>query len=133
MPALYLGESDPPGGGRDPWLLELPAALASEAASAKLLPSSAPGAGGGPSALDRFSLETMLDAAGFDARRWQFAYRFRQPAYREWLKIPPTTDRLLLGLGAEERARLIDRAYERVDAGSWRKEQWLGWTAIRRG
>ena len=128
LPAPYLGEADAPGGGRDPLLLALPAALAGRVGAAR---GDEDGGARPDVAHDVASLEAALGAAGFHARRWRFALRLDQPAYRDWLKIPPTTDRLLLGFDADERARRIDAAFERVDARSWRWERWIGWTAWR--
>jgi SAM-dependent methyltransferase len=127
LPALYLGEPDPPGGGCDPLLIELPAALAAEgavsgAADERTEPSP-------DAAPDGPTIDTWLAWAGFQSTRWTLATRFTQRGYREWLKIPPTTDRLLVGRTADERALLIDRAFRRVDPHSWRWERWVGWTA----
>ena len=127
MPTLYLGEPDPPGGGRDPLLMELPASLATQASRL-----SSPAQGVSHSCekrMDSAAVDALLAAAGFQAQQWRFSTRLDQRAYREWLKIPPTTDHLLLGLNARERARLIDRAFKHVDPNSWRWEQWTGWTA----
>ena len=127
IPALYLGKPDPPGGGRDPLLMELPASLATQASR---LSSPTPGVSDNCEKLaDSDSIDALLSAAGFQAQRWHFSMRLDQRAYREWLKIPPTTDHLLHGFNARERARLIDRAFESVDSSSWRWERWVGWTA----
>jgi SAM-dependent methyltransferase len=125
IPALYLGEADEPGGGGDPMLLGLPAALAMTR-----------GRRDGPvpsprATLDTASVDRWLTRAGFRVERWSFSARWGQRAYREWLKIPPTTDHLLVGMSADERAAAIDRAFASVDPGSWRWERWLGWTAWR--
>lgn len=136
VPALYLGAADPPGGGSDPWLMELPAAVAGErgawspedeGSTATAPPDDRTGSPGSRPAIP--AIDAGLSAAGFRARRWSFTLRFGQRAYREWLKIPPTTDRLLRGLTADERASLIDRAFGSVDPSSWRRERWFGWTA----
>ncbi len=126
VPALYLGEPDEPGGGRDPRLLELPAALWTAAGEP------APGPTASPARPpDANGVDAALDTAGFRAARWSFRTRLGQRAYRAWLKIPPTTDHLLLGLSADERAERVDRAFASVDASSWRWERWRGWTAWR--
>jgi len=127
LPALYLGEPDPPGGGRDPLLMELPAALAAEAAAAA--PADEPPEPTTDAPPNAPTIDTWLAEAGFQSTRWTLATRFTQRAFREWLKIPPTTDRLLIGRTADERARLIDRAFRRVDPHAWRWERWAGWTA----
>jgi hypothetical protein len=62
---------------------------------------------------------------------WQFASRLTQRAYRDWLKIPVLTDRLLGALDPDQRAAAIDAASAEVDPASWRIERWLGWTAWR--
>jgi len=139
IPASYLGEPDPPGGGRDPLLFDLSASLVAERALVQDAPSTPPATSAltveptetetREQALNSASVESMLAAAGFRSQRWRFATRLSQRAYSEWLKIPPTTDRLFLGLDAGQRARMIDRAFERVDASSWRWERWIGWTA----
>jgi hypothetical protein len=74
----------------------------------------------------------MLHAAGFHAERWSVSQRLTQEAYRDWLKIPVTTDALLGDLDAGERARRIDAAFQRVDPHAWRRERWTGWTAWAR-
>jgi hypothetical protein len=71
----------------------------------------------------------MLAAEGLAARRWELLVRLTQAAYRDWLKIPPTTNVQLRGLPAAERAARIDQAFEKTDPGSWRWEHWTGWTA----
>jgi SAM-dependent methyltransferase len=136
VPALYLGEPDAPGGGRDPMLTELPSALVASVIAAG-------GATPGP-ALDRepddappatfpeaADVEEALGAVGFRAVAWDFRIRLVQRAYRAWLRIPTTTDHLLVGKSAEERATLIDAAFASVDPSSWRWERWRGWTAWR--
>lgn len=120
VPALYLGEPDAPGRGDDPLLLALPAILANGRTSRAAAAESLPGA---------TAIDAMLVQAGFRFTRWSFELRFSQEAYRDWLKIPPTSDGMLCGLDADERARAIDAAFEQVSAGSWRRERWRGWTA----
>jgi len=120
IPALYLGEPDEPGGGRDPLLLELPALLAEGRGST---------APPGEPLPDAAGIEALLCSAGFRAVGWSFRLQLTQAEYRDWLKIPVLTDHLLGDLDPEARAELIDRAFERVDRGSWRWERWRGWTA----
>lgn len=121
IPSLYLGEPDPPGGGRDPWLLELPALLAR---------GSPPGTG---TPLPNVAgIDTLLRQAGLLPRRWTFRLRLTQAAYRDWLKLPVLTDWMMGDVDADERAKQIDDAFARVDAGSWRWERWTGWTAYAR-
>lgn len=124
VPASYLGEPDPPGGGRDPYLLELPGRLAAgrtpNAAATEPLP-------------DASGIDGLLAAAGLVPAGWCCRSRLTQPMLRDWLKIPPLTDALLDGFSADERADLVDAAYAACDAGSWRWEMWAGWTAWKFG
>jgi SAM-dependent methyltransferase len=120
IPALYLGEADEPGGGEDPLLAGLYARLPAGGAARSFEP--LPGAGG---------LEALLEDAGLRPKRWSFVRRMTQPELRDWLAIPPLTDRLLAGLDPDARLSVLDDAYARVDAASWRWERWHGWTAWR--
>jgi SAM-dependent methyltransferase len=122
IPAAYAGEPDPAGRGADPLLTELPGALARLRA------------GGGPptaavTLAGREHLQAALSACGLVPCSWRFASRLTQRAYRDWLKIPVLTDRLLGSLDADQRAAAIDAAC--ADPASWRTERWLGWTAWR--
>jgi len=126
MPALYLREPDRPGGGRDPLLLELPALIERSASAGQH-----PGDRSGGLAPGAQAVEQMLMANGLRVERWSFDVRITQAAYRDWLKIPPTSDGMLAGLTIDERVRRIDRAYALADRRSWRWERWLGWTAWR--
>ncbi len=119
IPSLYLGVPDLPGGGRDPYLLELPGLVAAgriPAAEAQPL-------------LSPHRVEAALAAAGFLAERWHLRQRLTQLAFRNWLKIPVPTDALLPELSAAARARRVEQAYRRADPLSWRWESWYGWTA----
>jgi SAM-dependent methyltransferase len=119
IPSLYLGRPDAPGGGRDPYLLELPGLVAAgriPAAEAQQLSSAQ-------------QVEAALAAAGFQAERWHLRQPFTQEAFRDWLKIPVLTDALLPELDAACRARRIEGAYQAADPLSWRWEAWYGWTA----
>jgi SAM-dependent methyltransferase len=131
VPAAYVGEPDVPGDGDDPLLLLLPSVLAAERHDVE--PRPAPQDSGpvaqGDAMPDAAAVDGMLAVAGFQSQRWRFRARLRQSAYREWLKIPPTTDRLLAGLTADQRARRINRAFRQVDPKSWRWEGWVGWAA----
>lgn len=122
VPALYLGEPDQPGAGRDPLLLDLVARLASDAA-----PVAAAAAPRAP--LRRATIEDALASAGLAFRHWEFRYRLTQTAYARWLAIPVLTDRLLAGAAPVERERRIERALAEVDERSFRWERWRGWTA----
>lgn len=120
LPTLYLGEPDEPGGGNDPHLFELVAQLADgriPAAPAMEAPARAD------------EIDTALQAAGFAPTRWCARARLTQDALRDWMKIPVLTDALLEGIAADARAALVDAAYARCDAASWRWEAWSGWTA----
>lgn len=125
IPALYLGQPDQPGDGDDPWLLQLPALLSDGAPTTGAAGDVAPS----PSLPDEAVITRFLAAAGLRPERWSFRQRLTQEAYRDWLKIPVLTDRLLPGLHPLERARRIDSAYRRASQDSWRWESWLGWTA----
>ncbi len=120
VPALYLGVPDEPGGGDDPWLRQLPA---------QMVKGRRPVGGGAEPLPDANAIEHLLHAVGLRPVRWSFRIRLTQAAYCDWLKIPPMTNGWLAGLDADARARRIDRAYQAVDAASWRWERWLGWTA----
>ena len=123
VPSLYLGEADPPGGGRDPYLLEL---------VGRLSVGRVPGADAVERVPPAEEIDVLLAEAGFAAARWGWRARLTQPAWRDWLKIPPITDALLGGLPADERAALVDAAYAQCDPESWRWETWSGWTAWKR-
>jgi SAM-dependent methyltransferase len=120
VPALYLGEPDEPGGGRDPGLTDLFAELGEERALEMGETVPLPDAEG---------IDALLETAGFRPERWSFRVRVTQECLRDWLKIPVLTDALLAGLPPLERARKIDAAFERCDTASWRWEAWKGWTA----
>lgn len=128
VPALYLLQPDAPGGGGDPHLLGLATLIERSAESNEYIrrqpgePVFARSAG---------EVDTLLVANQLRAKRWSFELRLTQAAYRDWLKIPPTSDGMLAGLSLEERMRRIDRAYALSDTRSWRWERWLGWTAWR--
>lgn len=124
IPALYLGEPDLPGGGRDPLLLELPARLQESRPEAAVPPT-----GGARELLAPDDLEGLLVSLSLRPSRWTFEIPVTLATYRDWLKIPATTDRLLADLDPDARADLIDEASTTCDAGSWRIERWLGWTA----
>lgn len=120
VPAQYIGQADEPGGGADPFLLQLPAALmnghGSSANAVAPLPTAA-------------RIVEMLNGAGFNAAAWGFRSRLTQAEYRDWLRIPVLTDALLAEHTAEERIGLLDAAYSKCDPESWRWEAWRGWTA----
>jgi hypothetical protein len=122
IPALYLGQPDQPGGGEDPWLLALLAVLQGETAATVEAEAS-------KAILDDAQVESLLEAAGLRPESWSFRVQLTQAAYRDWLKIPVLTNRLLPGLRPQERVRRIDEAYRQVPKDSWRWERWLGWTA----
>jgi len=122
VPALYLGIPDEPGGGQDPRLLALPALLAdgrlADDEPCEPLPSVE-------------TIETSLGQQGWISVRWEGTYRFTQEAYRDWMKIPVLTDTLLAGTDPQERARTLDELFQELDAKSWKREHWIGWTAWR--
>jgi SAM-dependent methyltransferase len=121
VPALYLGEPDQPGAGRDPLLLDLVARLASGAAPVAAASPRAP--------LRRATIEGALASAGLAFRQWQFRYRLTQTAFARWLAIPVLTDTLLAGAAPVEREQRIERALGEVDRRSFKWERWRGWTA----
>jgi len=120
VPSMYLGEPDPPGGGRDPMLLELPALVAA---------GRAPRAQAAAPPPDAARIDELLRDAGFETRRWCMRSRLTQAALRDWMKIPVISEALLGGMAADDRAARIDAAYAECDAASWRWETWAGWTA----
>jgi hypothetical protein len=120
IPSLYLGVPDQPGGGSDPLLLHLPHQAARGESAAALPCEPLPGPR---------KIEAALRAAGFRPERWSFRLRLTQSAYRDWLKIPVTTNYLLAGLNPRQRARRLDEAFRQSDPTSWRWEHWTGWTA----
>jgi SAM-dependent methyltransferase len=125
IPALYLGRPDEPGGGSDPLLLELPALLSNGSQANEADNSTADS----PASLDEASVARFLEAAGLQPESWSFRLRLTQEAYRDWLKIPVLTNRLLAGLHPLERVRRIEAAYRESSQDSWRWECWRGWTA----
>lgn len=121
MPAQYLLEPDEPGGGDDPMLIALVAALVKDAPASTSMHAEP------PKRID--DVEQALERAGFRAERWEFRQRFSQAAYRDWLAIPVVSASMLGHLNARERRRRLADAYATVDRRSWRWERWLGWTA----
>jgi SAM-dependent methyltransferase len=131
VPALYLGEPDEPGGGRDPLLLDLMTSLVSARATSAREP--------GRDLSDpplasvwrhcREDVDAVLDRSRLRYRSWEFRHRFTQTAYASWLSIPVLTDGLLPGVDAAERVRCIERALATVDVRSFKWERWRGWTA----
>jgi SAM-dependent methyltransferase len=124
IPALYLLEPDEPGGGRDPFLLALPALLATNAGSACAALQQQTGYH-----LDVGAIHSWLRAANLCARSWTFRVRLTQEAYAAWLKIPVMAGWMFAGLAPDERARRIDAALKSVDRSCWKWERWRGWTA----
>ena len=122
IPAAYLGVPDGPGGGDDPHLTTLPGLLV----EGRSLPAAEP-----LDLPDVDGVEAMLVDAGLEPKRWEFRRRMTQAEYRDWLKIPPISDRMLDGVDPDDRAARIDAAFERMDASSWRWERWVGFTAWR--
>jgi len=119
-PAAYLGEPDGPGGGADPYLAALGGLLAVGRTLAAAEPQTLPNADG---------LTAMLRAVGLRVERWEHRRRMTQTEYRDWLKIPPISDRLLADLEPDRRVEQINAAFARVDVASWRWERWLGFRA----
>jgi hypothetical protein len=115
------------GGGPDPWLLALPARLQADYGGALADPAAT------HEPLNRERVEAALAEAGLCPHAWSFRLRLSQAAYRDWLKIPVLTNRLLAGLDARQRVRAISAAYRQCAPGSWRWEEWSGWTASKAG
>lgn len=127
IPAQYLLEPDPPGGGRDPLLLQLPALV--ERSVTPMSNDATPVLTAMPRSRDE--VDRLLTSTGLRTDRWSFDVRFTQAAYRDWLKIPPVSEGMFAGLPVGERERRVDDAYRRADRRSWRWERWIGWTAWR--
>ena len=120
---MLFRSADPPGGGRDPYLLELAGKLSAGRVPRAVVAEPIPRAN---------EIDALLAAAGFNGARWGFRAMLTQPALRDWMKIPPLTGALFDGLPADERAALIEAAYAQCDPESWRWEIWSGWTAWKR-
>lgn len=119
-----------PGGGRDPLLQGLPAALARCSASSCDAVQTAGGGHAYALRCNAAEVERMLAAIGLRAEGGSFELHLTQAAPRDWLKIPPVSEGFFAGRSPEERERL-GAAYAEVDHRSWRRERWLGWTAWR--
>jgi SAM-dependent methyltransferase len=120
IPRQYLCLRDDPGGGDDPWLTQIVGRLARERP---------PIDADAFTVLTEAGIETALRRAGFQPRAWSLRAPLTQAEYRDWLKIPVLTDRLMAELSADERVARLDVAYDCSDAASWRWEAWQGWTA----
>jgi len=132
IPALYLGEPDSPGDGKDPLLFDLLNILSRdrERDSSVGPPVDEPTSQAAAS-LSIEVVESMLRTCGLHSEWRRFQLRFDQTCLREWLKIPILTNRLLSGRNSAERARLIDEACQQVDPTSYRWERWVSWRAGR--
>jgi ubiquinone/menaquinone biosynthesis C-methylase UbiE len=128
IPAQYLLEADAPGGGEDPWLVQLIASV--ERSEQLLVRDSSPHAMA--SVLEASTVTSRLERLGLRVEPWEFRWRFSQAALRDWLAIPVVSEGVFTGLPARERRRRLRDAYERVDRHSWRWERWRGWTAWRK-
>ena len=124
VPALYLGEPDEPGAGRDPLLLDLIARLAADVAPVGCVAAAPPRA-----PLRRSTINEALTSAGLVFRAWEFRYRLTQTVFARWPTIPVLTDTLFAGAAPGERERRIERALGEVDRRSFKWERWRGWTA----
>lgn len=123
IPAGYLGLADRPGGGRDPWLVELPSTLAARLPAAGTAPE------GSWTPITAPQVTTLLRELGLVSHSWSHTGKLSQAAYRDWLKLPVVSNSLLGRLNADERAAALEAAFEAVDQTSWRWERWMGWTA----
>lgn len=116
LPAAYLGEADEPGGGTDPHLTALPAALA------ELDLGNPPGAELAP--LSDTSLAQAFRENGFSMARSDTRLRLTQQAYLDWMALPPVNDTLLGQVRPEDRPAFLARIAEDLDMSSWRWERW---------
>lgn len=123
IPSLYLRIPDRPGGGADPLLVGLFAALAKGR--------SAPEASLAPLPSEE-ELAALLAECGLSPQLERLEYRLTQRELRDWLRIPVLTDALLGDLAAEARDALIDAAFAATDAQSYRFEGWTVVSAQRR-
>jgi len=119
IPSVYLGEPDAPGGGRDPYLLELLERLPRATAEVGVFQAVPPAA----------IVDRLLRARGLTPARWQMRARLSQREYCDWLKIPVLSNQLFPNMDAAERAVRLDEAFAKCDADSWRWESWTGWIA----
>ena len=116
LPAAYLGEADAPGGGADPELTALTAALAG------LDLGNPPGTALPP--LSETSLAKAFSDQGFAMSRSSIRLRLTQQAYLDWLALPPVNDTLLGRIPPEVRLDILTRCAEGLDMSSWRWETW---------
>lgn len=116
LPAAYLGEADQPGGGTDPFLTALPAALAG------LGLANAPGTA--LPHLDETSLTQAFLDHGFTMSRSSTRLRLTQDAYCDWLALPPVNDTLLGKVPPEDRPAIVAGQACSLDKSSWRWETW---------
>lgn len=123
LPAAYLGEADAPGGGTDPWLTALTAALA------ELDLGNPPGTV--PPPLSEKSLTQAFLDHGFTPSRSSTRLRLTQEAYRDWLALPPVNDTLLGKVPPEDRPAILARWAESLDLSSWRWESWAFFVGVR--
>lgn len=128
IPALYLGEPDDPGGGRDPLLLDLSLRLAACLDTPPVPATESSDVW----RYDAADVVTMLRAAGLESQPWAFRVRITQVAWARWLTIPVLTDRLFPDVAPDDRDRRIAAALAAVDHRSFKWERWRGWTAWKR-
>lgn len=123
MPSAYLGEPDAPGGGADPWLVTLLAALTQlgfeRPATQPMAQPTAP------------AIENALRREGLAAQHTRLRLRLDQAAFRDWMLLPPVNDSLLGALPPEDRPAIVARAAAVLDLRSWRWEGWSLWVARR--
>ncbi|MCO4773623.1 MAG: hypothetical protein KDA24_26560 [Deltaproteobacteria bacterium] len=120
IPAGYLGEPDPPGGGADPWLRAPVQRLIAGRTAAPEATAPFP---------DRAGLEQLLVAANLRGEPWQVTTHWTLASYAAWLALPPISAVMNPELSREERRARLDAAVLDGDSESWRDETWLGWTA----
>ncbi len=120
IPAAYLGEPAPPGGGPDPWLQALPAALVAGRTGAPEP---------GPGLPDADGVDAALQALGLRPERWSVTTRWTSASQAAWLALPPVLAAMRPDLAATGRDAALAAAVEANPGDSWRDERWAGWTA----
>ncbi|MBL8472566.1 MAG: phytanoyl-CoA dioxygenase family protein [Rhodocyclaceae bacterium] len=130
IPAAYLGRPDGPGGGADPYLIQVIQLLAADTPGV-VASSAVATARPNETRWSVTRIARALRAAGLVPRRWQQRQKLTQAAWCDWLKVPPVSAGLWPQATAAERAERIDAAAAGLDRDSWRPELWLGWTAWR--
>jgi len=122
LPAAYLGQPDPLGGGPDPWLTELPSRLVSGRSQEPDV---------GPGLPDEEELLTMLRCAALRPEVWAVKTRWTLESQAAWFRLPAVGGAMRPDLDGDALAVAVDRALAGCRPGSWRPERWVGFTAWR--